>query len=160
MKKASLSQFTIPENSQLVLHDLNTFQVKVKPAKGKRKNIFTDTLLLAMLTKDLAHGEYISFINPPLTAPYLKEEAPAVQRYNLELQIKDRSKAFNKAAAKYNRLEEKGKILEKKKMDIEGKIQKNQHDLQTRIMEVEAKKHLLAVSFTQRENNKMLQQST
>ncbi|TKK64127.1 hypothetical protein FC093_23245 [Ilyomonas limi] len=159
MKKTSLCQFAISDNSQLSPLDFNVLLSKVMHTKGKGKNSNSNTLLLAMLSKGLAAGEYTPFINPPLIAPYLNEEAPAIQRYNLELQIKDQSKAFDKAAAKYNRLEKKGKTLGKKKMDIEGEIQKNQHQLQFRMIEVMAKRHQLADSFDQRDTNRRLLQT-
>jgi len=149
MKKTSLSPFTIPCNPPLLPFDFNALLVKVIQGKGKK--FYNDTLILAALSKGLAPGEYVPFINPPYIAPYLDDAAPAIKGYNLELQIKDRSKAFDKATAKYNRLEEKSKILEQKKIDIEGKIQKNQHALQFRIIEVEAKRHQLADSFDQRD---------
>jgi len=160
MKKTSLSQFTNCDDSQLLPLDFNILLNKVIHTKGKGKNSFNDTLLLAMLSKGLAPGEYIPFIDPLLKDPNLDDTAQtAIQRYNLELQIKDHSKAFNKAAAKYSRLEEKGKILEKKKIDIEGKIQKNQHQLQFRIVEMAAKRHQLAYSFDQRDKYRGLLQT-
>ena len=103
--------------------------------------------------------KHLHILNPEQTAPYSHDTAPAVQKYNMELQIKERSKAFKKAASKNNCLEEKSKKLEKEKLDIESKIQKNQHRLQVSIIEVEAKRHQLAASFTQRENNKILEQT-
>jgi len=155
MKKTFLSPFVIPDISQLLPLDFNTLLIKVIHAKGKEKNFYNDTLLLATLSKGLAPGEYSPFINtPPSTAPFPDDAAPATEKYKLELQIKDQSKAFNKATSKYNRLEEKGKNLRKEKIDIEGKIQKNEYQLQFRIIEVAAKRHQLAESYNERERTR------
>src|SRR5881398_1971404 len=106
MKKTFLSPFVIPDISQLLTLDFNALLIKVIHTKGNEKNFYNDTLLLATLSKGLAPGEYTPFIKTPLTtALFLDNAAPAIQRYNLELQIKDQSKAFNKATSKYNRLE-------------------------------------------------------
>ncbi len=154
MKKTFLSPFVIPDISQLLTLDFNALLIKVIHAKGKEKNSYNDTLLLSTLSKALAPGEYAPFINTPLIAPFIGNAAPAIQRYNLELRIKDQSKAFNKATSKYNRLEEKGKSLRKEKIDIEGKIQKNEYQLQFRIIEVGAKRHQLAESYNERERTR------
>ena len=154
MKKTFLSPFVIPDTSQLLTLDFNALIIKVTHAKGKEKNSYNDTLLLPTLSKGLAPVEYDPFINTPLIAPYLDNAATAIQRYNLELRIKDQSKAFNKATSKYNRLEEKGKSRRKEKIDIEGKIQKNEYQLQFRTVEVGAKRHQLAESYNERERTR------
>ena len=107
-----------------------------------------------MLTKELAFENYPGIINPLFGGLQLNEAAPVIERYNLRLQIKYRHKAFDKAALKHSRLEEKSKKLQKKKIDMEGKIQKNLHRLQVCDLEVQAKRHQLADSFNQREITK------
>ena len=65
--------------------DFNTLLIKVIHAKGKEKNFYNDTLLLAMLSKGLAPGEYSPFINTPFKAAYLDDAIPAIEKYKLEM---------------------------------------------------------------------------
>lgn len=106
-----------------------------------------------MLSKGLIPREFVNFGNPLNAALGLNDAAPIVKQYNLELQIKGCKKAFNKSALKYNRLEEKAKSLQQKKIDLEGKIQKNQQEMQFRIVEMGAKRHLLADSYSIKDKN-------
>jgi hypothetical protein len=159
MKKKSSQYFVISKDMQPMPPDINPFYVKVKSKKRSDKNVSIASHLLTLPVDGKAFVKNLHLINPPHCEPCSDDASLAIQKYNRELQIKERSKAFKKAASKYNCLEEKSKKLEKEKMDIEGKIQKNQHRLQVSIIEVEAKRHQLAFSFTQRENNKLLQQT-
>ena len=83
MKKTFLSPFIIPETSQLLTLDFNALLIKVIHTKGKEKNFYNDTLLLATLSKGLAPREYSPFINTPFKAPFLDDAAPATEKYKL-----------------------------------------------------------------------------
>jgi hypothetical protein len=160
MKNKPSKYFVSTEDMQPILPDVNPFYVEVKSKKGTLNKTSIASLLLTLPAGVKTFENHLHLINPEQALPFSNDMALPVQRYNMELQIKDRSKAFNKAASKYNGLEERSKKLEKEKIDIEGKIQKNQHRLQVSIIEVDAKRHELAASFTQRQNNKLLQQTT
>jgi len=83
MKKTFLSPFVIPDISQLLPLDFNALLIKVIHTKGKEKNFYNDTLLLATLSKGLAPSEYSPFINTPFKAPFLDDAAPATEKYKL-----------------------------------------------------------------------------
>jgi len=85
MKKTFLSPFVIPDISQLLPLDFNALLIKVIQVKGKEKNFFKNTLLLATLSKGLAPGEYSPFINTPFKAPFLNDAASATEKYKLEM---------------------------------------------------------------------------
>ena len=75
---------------------------------------------------------------------YLNDLVPAIQAYNLELEIKEQNEVIKKAEAKYKSLVNDGDDLEKKRSAIEKKIAENKQDIQSQGNEVEAQKQKLA----------------
>jgi chromosome segregation ATPase len=81
---------------------------------------------------------------------YLNDLTPAIEAYNLELQIKDQNAAVTAAETKYKNLTNEGADLEKRKEELDRKLHNNKMQQQTQLNEIELQKQKLATKVSER----------
>jgi hypothetical protein len=82
---------------------------------------------------------------------------PAIEAYNLELEIKDQNEAVAKSESRYKNLPNDGDDLEKKRVSIVKNMEDNKHNIQqnkkaqqNQVTEVESQKHKLVELVSRR----------
>lgn len=138
---------TLPMPGDSVNADLY-FKVERKSRKEKQNSIIS--LLLTTPKEGQTGTNNMHYLNMEEAKTYLNDLAPAIEAYNLELQIKDQNEAVIKEEAKYKKLADEGKDLEKKRLNIEKKIEENKQEQQKQMNEVENQKQKLAVKVSER----------
>lgn len=150
----NLKGFTNFRNTQLAKNDSANadlyFRVERKSKQDKETSIIS--LLLTMPKEGGATANNVHYLNMEQAKIYLNELIPAIEAYNLEVQIKDQNQAVIKAESKYKNLTDDGADLEKKRVTIEKKIQDNKREQQTQATEVENQKQKLMVWINQRKS--------
>lgn len=153
MKKTFLNDFATNRNSQMMQNDgVNAMYFKVNGKTKQERETSLASLLLAMPENDTTTAKNGHYINMEQAKTYFNDLAPAMQAYNLELQIKNLNKAIYKTEAKYKCLLDEGATFDKKRVNIEKKSQENKQEQQTRLNEVENQKQKLAVLVSQRKS--------
>jgi hypothetical protein len=147
-----LKGFTTFRNTQLAKNDSANadlyFRVERKNKHEKETSIVS--LLLTMPKEGEVTANNLHYLNMEQAKAYLNELVPAIEAYNLEVQIKDQNQAVIKAESKYKSLADDGADLEKKRESIEKKIQDNKEEQQRQKTEVETQKQKLEVWVSQR----------
>lgn len=150
-KSTDLKGFTTYRNTKPVENDSTNADIyfKVERKSKADKEISVVSLLLTMPT-DGAVMPNQHHLNMEEAMAYLNELAPAIEAYNLELLIKDQNSELATAESKYKNLTNEGSDLEKKRGELERKIQNNKMEQQTQLNEVELQKQKLATKVSER----------
>ena len=153
-KGNDLKGFTTFRNTQLAQNDSANadlyFRVERKGKQDKETSIVS--LLLTMPKEGEVTANKVHYLNMEQAKTYLNELVPAIEAYNLEMQIKDQNQAVIKAESKYKSLADDGADLEKKRVTIEKKIQDNKNEQQAQGTEVGNQKQKLMAWISQRKS--------
>jgi hypothetical protein len=151
-KGVELKGFTMYRNTQ-PLEQAGTnadlyFRVERKSRQEK------ETSLVSLLLNAPKEGSEanVHYLSMEQAISYLNELAPAIEAYQLELQIKEQNERVIKAESKYQNLANETKDLEKKKADIEKKIEATMNEVNAQTSEIEAQKQKLSVLVSQRKS--------
>jgi hypothetical protein len=125
---------------------------KVERKSKKEKEITNVSLLLYPHNKDFAVTVKETHLNMEQAKDYLDQLVPAIEAYNLELQIKEQNDRVIKAESKYKNLVENGNDLNKDKINIEQKIVNNKDDQARQTVELAKQKQALALLVDQRKS--------
>jgi hypothetical protein len=125
---------------------------KVERKSKKEKEITNVSLLLYPHNKDFAVTVKETHLNMEQAIDYLDQLVPAIEAYNLELQIKEQNDRVIKAESKYKNLVENGDDLNKDKTNIEQKIVNNKDDQARQTVELAKQKQALALLVDQRKS--------
>jgi len=125
---------------------------KVERKSKKEKEITNVSLLLYPHNKDFAVTVKETHLNMEQAKDYLDQLVPAIEAYNLELQIKEQNDRVIKAESKYKNLVENGDDLNKDKINIEQKIVNNKDDQARQTVELAKQKQALALLVDQRKS--------
>jgi hypothetical protein len=144
-KGTDLKGFSTFRNTEVLAYDSTNADLyfKIERKSRQEKNASLVSLLLSSPKADMATPN-IRYLNMEEAKDYLNGLVPAIQAYNLELEIKEQNEVIKKAEAKYKSLVNDGDDLEKKRSAIEKKIAENKQDIQSQGNEVEAQKQKLA----------------
>lgn len=153
-KGNDLKGFTTFRNTQLAQNDSANadlyFRVERKGKQDKETSIVS--LLLTMPKEGEVTANKVHYLNMEQAKTYLNELVPAIEAYNLEMQIKDQNQAVIKAESKYKSLADDGADLEKKRVTIEKKIQDNKNEQQAQGTVVGNQKQKLMAWISQRKS--------
>lgn len=127
--------------------DLN---FKVERKSRKDRNISVISLLITPPSTDSSTLNKTQYFDMEEAKTYLNELVPAIEAYNLELQIKDQNKGVISAENKYKSLANEGVELERKKLAIEKKIESNKQEQLAQTAEVENQKQKLGTKVAER----------
>ena len=107
--------------------------------------------LLLTAPKEGPATEIVHHLNMEQAKTYLNDLVPAIEAYNLELEIKAQNEAVAKSESKYKSLGNDGEDLEKKRVSIEKNVQDNKQNIQenknsqqSQLAEIENQKQKLA----------------
>lgn len=81
---------------------------------------------------------------------WLNNLARAMQAYSLELKIRNQNDVVIKAETKLNNLTDYEVNMERKRLDLEKKIQENKQEQQVQMTEIENQKQKLSALISQR----------
>ena len=141
-------------NTQVSLTDSMNADLyfKIERKSRKEKEITNVSLLLYPHNKDFAVAAKETHLNMEQAKDYLDQLVPAIEAYNLELQIKEQNDMVVKAESKYKKLVDNGDDLSKDKINIEQKIANNKDDQAKQTIEVTKQKQALALLVDQRKS--------
>lgn len=150
-KSTDLKGFTTYRNTTPAENDSTNADLYFKVERKSRQDKGTSivSLLLTMPTD----GTVITnqhHLNMEEAKAYLDELTPAIEAYNLELQIKDQNGELTAAETKYKNLTNEGADLEKRKVELDRKIHNNKMEQQTQLNEIELQKQKLATKVSER----------
>jgi hypothetical protein len=150
-KGSDLKGFTTFRNTTPVENDSANADLYFKVERKSRQDKATSivSLLLTMPTDGAATANQ-HHLNMNEAMTYLNELAPAIEAYNLELQIKDQNGDVTAAETKYKNLVNEGADLEKRKEELDRKIHNNKMEQQTQLNEIELQKQKLATKVSER----------
>ena len=151
-KSTDLKGFTTFRNTQPLASDSANADLYFKIERKSRQDreISVVSLLLTTPQEGPATANSMHHLNMEEAKTYLNDLGPAVEAYNLELQIKEQNNDVISAEAKYKNLVSDGASLQKKKEELEKKIENNRLEQQTQRNEVEAQKQKLAAKVSLR----------
>lgn len=151
-KSTDLKGFTTYRNTTPVANDSTNadlyFKVERKSRQDKETTIVS--LLLTMPSDETTNPTNQHYLNMDEAKVYLNELTPAIEAYNLELQIKDQNGAVTAAEDRYKNLTNEGSDLEKRKEELDKKIHKNKMEQQAQLNEIELQKQKLATKVSER----------
>ncbi|HYH15509.1 MAG TPA: hypothetical protein VD794_09820 [Flavisolibacter sp.] len=150
-KGSDLKGFTTYRNTTPVENDSANADLYFKVERKSRqdKEISIVSLLLTMPTDGAVMANQ-HHLNMDEAKAYLNDLTPAIEAYNLELQIKDQNSAVTAAEARYKNLTNEGVDLEKRKEELDRKIHNNKMQQQTQLNEIELQKQKLATRVSER----------
>ncbi len=153
-KGSDLKGFTTFRNTQVLQNDMANADLyfKVERKSRKEKEVSIVSLLLSLPKVGEPTVNTVHHLDMEQAKTYLNELVPAIEAYDLELQIKEQNEAVIKAESKYKSLVDDGADLEKKRIAIEKKIQDNKQEQQAQIAEVENQKQKLTGRVGQRKS--------
>jgi len=150
-KTTDLKGFTTYRNTAPVGNDSANADLYFKVERKSRQDKATSivSLLLTMPTEgtEMVNQQHL---NMDEAKAYLDELAPAIEAYNLELQIKDQNGAVTTAETRYKNLTNEGADLQKRKEELDRKIHNNKMEQQTQLNEIELQKQKLATKVSER----------
>lgn len=116
LKGTDLKGFTNYRNTQLSQNDSvnSDLYFKVERKSRKEKSTTIISLLLGMPKEAIAAENTVKYISMDQAKSYLNDLVPAIQAYNIEVQITDQTKAVSKAETKYKNLLDDADDLQKK----------------------------------------------
>ncbi|ANE50925.1 hypothetical protein [Flavisolibacter tropicus] len=151
-KSTDLKGFTTYRNTTPVANDSTNadlyFKVERKSRQDKETTIVS--LLLTMPSDETTNPTNQHYLNMDEAKVYLNELTPAIEAYNLELQIKDQNGAVTAAEDRYKNLTNEGSNLEKRKEELDKKIHNNKMEQQAQLNEIELQKQKLATKVSER----------
>lgn len=151
-KSTDLKGFTTYRNTTPVANDSTNadlyFKVERKSRQDKETTIVS--LLLTMPSDETTNPTNQHYLNMDEAKVYLNELTPAIEAYNLELQIKDQNGAVTAAEDRYKNLTNEGSNLEKRKEELDRKIHNNKMEQQAQLNEIELQKQKLATKVSER----------
>lgn len=151
-KSTDLKGFTTYRNTTPVANDSTNadlyFKVERKSRQDKETTIVS--LLLTMPSDETTNPTNQHYLNMDEAKVYLNELTPAIEAYNLELQIKDQNGAVTAAEDRYKNLTNEGSDLEKRKEELDRKIHNNKMEQQAQLNEIELQKQKLATKVSER----------
>lgn len=152
-KSSDLKGFTTYRNTTPVENDSTNADLyfKVVRKSRKEKDISIVSLLLTNPTDGTATANQ-HHLDMEEAKSYLDGLTPTIEAYNLELQIKDQNGAVTAAETRYKNLKNDGADLEKRKQELEQKIQNNNMEQQTLLNEIELQKQKLATKISERKD--------
>ena len=151
-KASDLKGFTTYRNTTPAGNDSTNadlyFKVERKSRQDKETSIVS--LLLTMPSDGTTNSTNQHHLNMDEAKVYLNDLTPAIEAYNLELQIKDQNGAVTTAEARYKNLTNEGADLEKRKEELDRKIHNNKMEQQSQLNEIELQKQKLATKLSER----------
>ena len=152
-KGSDIKGFTTFRNTQPALNDSANADLyfKTERKSRKEKEVTVVSLLLAPVETP-ANTSNLHYLTMNDAKNYLDDLAIAIAAYDLELSIKDQNDAVIKAESKYKSLVSESGDLEKRRTDIEKKIENNKNEVQAQMKEVENQKQKLAQWVAQRKS--------
>lgn len=142
--------FTTYRNTQPLHSDSANADLFFKvERKSRQEKEFSVVSLLLTSPKD-GSPQNVRNLQMDEAKTYLNELAPAIEAYQLELQIKEQNENVIKAEAKYKGFADDATDLEKKRVDLDRKIADNKQDVQKQTAEVEVQKQRLTQLVAQR----------
>lgn len=151
-KGNDIKGFTTFRNTQALQNDSVNADLYFKMERKSRreKQVTVVSLLLTVPTEGSAAAN-MHHLNMEQAKTYLNDLVPAIEAYNLELEIKNQNEAVAKSESKYKSLTNDGADLEKKRVNIEKNaednkqnIQQNKNAQENQLTEVENQKQKLA----------------
>jgi hypothetical protein len=151
-KGNDIKGFTTFRNTQPTVNDNANADLYFKmERKSRQEKQVTIVSLLLTVPKEGPATETVHHLNMDQAKAYLNDLVPAIEAYNLELEIKNQNEAVAKSESKYKNLGNDGEDLEKRKLSIEKNVQENKQNIQenknaqqNQLAEVEAQKQKLA----------------
>ena len=126
------------------------FKVERKSRKEKKSSLVF--LLVGPVHPGVA-GDGLVYMSMEEARSFLNSLVPVIEAYALEMNIKDQNDELKKAESRYASLIKDGEDLEKKKADIERKIQENANKVRMQIEIIENQKQKLAEQVNKRATN-------
>ena len=151
-KATDLKGFTTFRNTQPLANDSANADLYFKIERKSRqdKEISVVSLLLTTPQEVTVTSNTVHHLNMEEAKTYLNDLGPAVEAYNLELLIKEQNADIISAESRYKNLVDDGTGLQRKKEDLERKIEQNRLEQQKQAAEVEALKQKLATKVSLR----------
>jgi hypothetical protein len=149
-KGNDIKGFATYRNTQALLGDSANADLYFKVERKSRQEKEVSLVSLLLTTPKDGAPQNVHYLQMDQAKTYLNDLAPAIEAYQLELQIKEQNEKVIKAEAKYKDLAGDGADLEKKKADVEKKRTDNQQDSRKQANEVEAQKQKLSQLVGQR----------
>ncbi|MCW3073135.1 MAG: hypothetical protein JWP69_204 [Flaviaesturariibacter sp.] len=153
-KAAEVKGFAVYRNTGILSNDSTHADLFFYTERKSRreKEITLLSLLLTTQQDGSAAGNKVRFLSMEEAKIYLDELMPAVDAYNLELEIKTQTEAVAKAESKYKSLLSDGEDLERKRVGIEKKIAENKQEQQLQTGVIEVQKQKLAEALNKRKS--------
>ena len=142
--------FTTYRNTQALQSDSANADLYFKVERKSRQEKEISVVSLLLTTPEGGSSQNLHYLQMDQAKTYLNDLAPAIEAYQLELQIKEQNEKVIRAEAKYKGLTDDGTDLEKKRVEIEKKLADNKQDVQKQAAEVEAQKQRLSQLVEQR----------
>lgn len=151
-KANDIKGFSTFRNTQISLTDSMNADLyfKVERKSRKEKEITIVSLLLYPHNKDYVTTVKETHLSMEEAKVYLDQLVPAIEAYDLELQIKEQNGLVIKAESKYKNLVEDGTDLDKDRINIDQKIANNKDDQEKQNIELTKQKQALAQLVGQR----------
>lgn len=151
-KSTDIKGFTMFRNTQSLTtaSDNADLYFRIDRKSRQEKETSYVFLLLTRPEADVAAGKEKHYLNMEQAKTYLNELAPAIEAYNLELNIKEQNKTVIKAESLYKTQLDNGADLEKRRTDLEARISDNKAEQQKLLGDVDAQKQKLTTLINQR----------
>ena len=144
-KTDDLKGFSTYRNTELVPGDSTNADLYFKIERKSRREKEVSVVSLLLTSPKEGAVPNVRYLNMEQARDYLNGLVPAIDAYNLELQIKEQNAMVIKAESKYKSLQHDGEDLVKKRENLEKKIEDNKRDQQKQMTEIENQKQKLAV---------------
>ncbi|HVB03911.1 MAG TPA: hypothetical protein VNE41_09370 [Chitinophagaceae bacterium] len=151
-KENDLKGFITFRNVKLLESDSNNADLYFKIEQESRRE--RGTSIISLLLSKPKNGDMTGIGTQSLTMDqaktWLNNLARAMQAYSLELKIRNQNDVVIKAETKLNNLTDYEVNMERKRLDLEKKIQENKQEQQVQMTEIENQKQKLSALISQR----------
>lgn len=150
-KSTDLKGFTTYRNTQPVVNDSANADMYFKIERKSRRE--RDNTILSLLLRNPRPNpgtDVLHHLTMDEAKMYLNELVPAIQAYNVEVEIEKQNEAVAKAEAAYKNLMQDQQDLEKKKSTLEQKLSENKVRQDAQLKTIELEKQKLAEKVSQR----------
>lgn len=144
--------FKTYRNTQITSDDSTNADLyfKIERTNRKEKDQSTVSLMVGVPNEDIANRNPGAQFGMEQAKNFLNNLVPVMEAYKLEMQIKDLNDLVIKEEKKSKELASDGHDLQKRKHEVEGKIESNKLNQLKQDAEVEKQKQALALLISQR----------
>jgi len=149
-KREDRKGFTTYRNTQALQNDSANADLYFKVERKSRQEKDISVVSLLLTTPNEGAAQDLHPLQMEQAKAYLNDLAPAIEAYQLELQIKEQNANLIRAEAKYKGFTDDGAVLERKRVELEKKRADNKQEIQKLAAGIAAQKQRLAQLVEQR----------